>query len=80
MICPLSTGRGVNDANVASPAGTGSVQAHPRSLSFSGSQRDTGITVARSTVLRMSISTAVPTSASSGLTIASASDFPARNP
>ena len=70
----------MNDANVASPAGTGSVRAHPRSLSFSGSQGDTGITVARSTVPRMSISTAVPTSASSGPTIASASDFPTRNP
>ena len=70
----------MNDANVASPAGTGSVQAHPRGLSFFGSQGDTGITVARCTVPGMSISTAVPTSASPGLTIASASDFRTRNP
>ena len=52
----------------------------PRSFSFSGSYGDSGITVARCIVPRMSISTAVPTSASSGLTIASASDFPTLNP
>ena len=70
---PTSPGGRLDPADLAA-------RAQPRSFSFSGSYGDSGMTVARCIVPRTSISTVAPTSASSGRTIASASDFPTLNP